>query len=44
MRPIYFHDVILRLQQFWAAQGCALMQPYDLEKGRIVYRYKPRQE
>ncbi|MSQ51681.1 MAG: glycine--tRNA ligase subunit alpha [Betaproteobacteria bacterium] len=28
-----FQDLILRLQQFWAGQGCALLQPYDLEVG-----------
>jgi len=30
---LYFHDVILRLSAFWAKQGCALTQPYDLETG-----------
>ncbi len=28
-----FQDLILRLQQFWAGHGCALLQPYDLEVG-----------
>jgi glycyl-tRNA synthetase alpha chain len=28
-----FQDLILRLQQFWAARGCALLQPYDIEVG-----------
>ena len=28
-----FQDVILTLQQFWARQGCALLQPIDLEVG-----------
>ncbi|MFT5571004.1 MAG: glycyl-tRNA synthetase alpha chain [Candidatus Azotimanducaceae bacterium] len=28
-----FQDLILTLQQFWAAQGCVLMQPYDMEVG-----------
>jgi glycyl-tRNA synthetase alpha chain len=28
-----FQDVILRLQQFWGARGCVLLQPYDLEVG-----------
>jgi glycyl-tRNA synthetase alpha chain len=28
-----FQDLILCLQQFWARQGCALLQPYDLEVG-----------
>lgn len=26
-------DIILALQQFWARQGCMLMQAYDTEKG-----------
>ena len=30
---MYFQDVILRLQQFWAERGCALLQPYDMEVG-----------
>jgi glycyl-tRNA synthetase alpha chain len=32
-RPRTFQDLILRLQQYWAAQGCVLMQPYDQEVG-----------
>lgn len=28
-----FQEVILRLQNFWDKQGCALLQPYDLEVG-----------
>lgn len=28
-----FQDIILRLQNYWAAQGCALLQPYDMEVG-----------
>jgi glycyl-tRNA synthetase alpha chain len=28
-----FQQVILRLQAFWDQQGCALLQPYDLEVG-----------
>jgi glycyl-tRNA synthetase alpha chain len=26
-------DVIVRLNHYWASRGCALVQPYDLEKG-----------
>ncbi|GAY73075.1 glycyl-tRNA synthetase alpha chain [Lentilactobacillus kosonis] len=26
-------QIILRLQQYWSAQGCMLMQAYDTEKG-----------
>lgn len=28
-----FQEMILRLQSFWAEQGCVLVQPYDVEKG-----------
>jgi glycyl-tRNA synthetase alpha chain len=28
-----FQDIILALQRFWSSKGCALMQPYDIEKG-----------
>lgn len=28
-----FQEIILRLERFWAAQGCLMAQPYDLEKG-----------
>src|SRR6516165_8858661 len=28
-----YQDVILRLQEFWAKQGCVLQQPYDTEVG-----------
>ncbi|MDR1935981.1 MAG: glycine--tRNA ligase subunit alpha [Candidatus Accumulibacter sp.] len=28
-----FQEVILRLQGFWDKQGCALLQPYDIEVG-----------
>ena len=28
-----FQDMILRLQQFWADNGCAIMQPLDIEVG-----------
>ena len=28
-----FQDLILRLQTFWGAQGCAILQPYDMEVG-----------
>lgn len=32
-RPRSFQDIILTLQTYWAAQGCALLQPYDMEVG-----------
>jgi glycyl-tRNA synthetase alpha chain len=28
-----FQDLILRLQAYWAAQGCLILQPYDMEMG-----------
>ena len=28
-----FQDLIFKLSQFWAAQGCILQQPLDLEVG-----------
>ena len=28
-----FQDLILTLQQFWGAQGCVILQPYDMEVG-----------
>ncbi|MEO0358498.1 MAG: glycine--tRNA ligase subunit alpha, partial [Pseudomonadota bacterium] len=31
--PRSFQDIILRLQAYWAAKGCAVMQPYDMEVG-----------
>ena len=30
---MYFQDVILGLQKFWAQNGCILVQPYDMEVG-----------
>jgi glycyl-tRNA synthetase alpha chain len=30
---VYFQDVILTLQRFWAERGCVIMQPYDMEVG-----------
>jgi len=30
---MYFQDVILKLQKFWAQKGCVLVQPYDMEVG-----------
>ena len=32
-QPTTFQDLILVLQQHWAAQGCVLEQPYDMEMG-----------
>ena len=30
---MYFQNVILTLQDFWAKRGCVIEQPYDVEKG-----------
>lgn len=32
-RPLSFQDMILRLHAYWSAQGCAILQPYDVEMG-----------
>ncbi|MDP4032737.1 MAG: glycine--tRNA ligase subunit alpha, partial [Pseudorhodobacter sp.] len=31
--PRSFQEIILRLQSYWAAKGCAILQPYDMEVG-----------
>jgi len=31
--PRSFQEVILALQGYWAAKGCAILQPYDMEVG-----------
>lgn len=28
-----FQEIIMRLETFWAKQGCLIQQPYDVEKG-----------
>ena len=32
-KSLCFQDMILTLHRFWAAQGCAILQPYDMEMG-----------
>jgi len=32
-QPLTFQELILTLQQFWAARGCILQQPHDVEVG-----------
>ena len=32
-KPRSFQEIILRLQTYWAAKGCAILQPYDMEVG-----------
>jgi glycyl-tRNA synthetase alpha chain len=31
--PTTFQDLLLALQQYWAAQGCVILQPHDMEVG-----------
>lgn len=33
VKPATFQDLILALQNYWSAQGCVLLQPYDMEVG-----------
>jgi glycyl-tRNA synthetase alpha chain len=33
VKPTSFQEIILRLQEYWARQGCVILQPYDLEMG-----------
>ena len=30
---MYFQDLVFELQRFWAAKGCVIQQPYDMEVG-----------
>ena len=32
-KTLSFQGLILKLHEFWNSQGCALLQPYDLEIG-----------
>ncbi len=32
-QPLSFQDLILTLQRYWSAQGCLILQPYDVEVG-----------
>jgi glycyl-tRNA synthetase alpha chain len=33
LRSLSFQEIIFRLQKYWGDQGCALLQPYDMEVG-----------
>jgi glycyl-tRNA synthetase alpha chain len=33
VKPLTFQELILKLQDFWARQGCVLQQPLDVEVG-----------
>ena len=30
---MYFQDLVMELQKFWAGRGCVIRQPYDMEVG-----------
>ena len=32
-KPLTFQNLILTLQDYWAKQGCVILQPYDVEMG-----------
>ena len=32
-KPLSFQGLILKLHDYWSAQGCAILQPYDVEVG-----------
>jgi glycyl-tRNA synthetase len=32
-KPLSFQQVILRLQEYWASQGCLIWQPYNVQVG-----------
>lgn len=33
LKPRTFQEIVFKLQQFWAEQGCVIMQPFDIEVG-----------
>ncbi len=34
-----FQSIILKLHQFWSAQGCVILQPYDMEVGAGTFHW-----
>ena len=38
-RPPSFQELILKLQTFWAARGCVILQPYDMEVGAGTFHW-----
>jgi glycyl-tRNA synthetase alpha chain len=32
-KPLSFQGIILKLHEYWSAQGCVILQPYDVEMG-----------
>ena len=33
MEKLCFQELIIKLQEYWQNQGCAILQPYDMEMG-----------
>jgi glycyl-tRNA synthetase alpha chain len=33
LKPTCFQELILTLQEYWASQGCLILQPFDMEMG-----------
>ena len=33
--PLSFQDMILTLHDYWSAQGCLILQPYDMRMGAV---------
>ncbi len=38
-KPYHFQDMIIALQQYWARQGCVILQPYDMEVGAGTFHW-----
>ena len=38
--PLSFQDLILTLHRYWGDQGCAILQPYDIEVGAGTLRFR----
>ena len=36
-KALSFQDLILRLERYWADQGCVILQPYDMEMGAATF-------
>jgi glycyl-tRNA synthetase alpha chain len=36
---VTFQDIILKLQSYWAAQGCVIVQPMDMEMGAGTFHW-----
>ena len=32
-KPVCFQEILMALNAYWAARGCAILQPYDMEVG-----------